>query len=229
MNAAVCLKNVAKHYLHRSQRCEVLNGLDLEVRAGEIVAISGPCGCGKTTLLNVIGGSARADAGAVLVGGTALEQLGGAQLVRWRAAHVGMVPQLRKLSPWMTAEQNVEQPLLLTDLSRELRVCAVQAALQLVGMDGQGAREPGELSGGQQQRVAIARALVANPALLLCDEPTGGLDTHTAAQLLELLELVNQAMGTTVVMVTHDPAAAARADRQLHMACGRVSAAQLAA
>jgi putative ABC transport system ATP-binding protein len=123
----------------------------------------------------------------------------------------------------------VEQPLLLTDLSRELRVCAVQAALQLVGMDGQGAREPGELSGGQQQRVAIARALVANPALLLCDEPTGGLDTHTAAQLLELLELVNQAMGTTVVMVTHDPAAAARADRQLHMACGRVSAAQLAA
>ncbi len=193
------------------------------------MAISGPSGCGKTTLLNVIGGSARADAGTVLVGGAALDQLGSAQLIRWRASHVGMVPQLQKLSPWLTAEQNVEQPLLLGDLSREVRVSAVQAALQLVGMEGLGAHEPGELSGGQQQRVAIARALVANPALLLCDEPTGALDPHTAAQLLELLELVNQAMGTTVVMVTHDPAAAARADRLLHMVCGRVSGAQLAA
>jgi putative ABC transport system ATP-binding protein len=123
----------------------------------------------------------------------------------------------------------VEQPLLLTDISKESRMSAVQAALQLVGMDGHGAREPAELSGGQQQRVAIARALVATPELLLCDEPTGALDMQTSAQLLELLELVNQALGTTVVMVTHDPAAAARADRQLHMACGRVSAALLAA
>ncbi len=229
MHAAICLTNVAKHYLHRKQRREVLSGLDLEVRCGEFVAISGPSGCGKTTLLNVIGGSARADAGGVLVEGAALEQLGSAQLARWRAAHVGMVPQLQKLSPWLTAEQNVEQPLLLTDMPKELRVSAVQAALQLVGMEWQGARGPGELSGGQQQWVAIARALVASPALLLCDEPTGALDPHTAAQLLELLELVNQAMGTTVVMVTHDPAAAALADRQLYMACGRVSASGLAA
>jgi putative ABC transport system ATP-binding protein len=229
MQPAVSLHNVAKHYVHGRQRLDVLEGLDLEVEAGEFVALTGPSGSGKTTLLNLMAGIARADQGTVQVMGEALGQLGSAQLAHWRAKNVGFVAQLQKLSPWLTAEQNVELPLLLSGRSREQRLSDVQAALQFVGMDARGSHEPSELSGGQQQRVAIARALVADPALLLCDEPTGALDPRTAAEILELLELVNRALGTTVVMVTHDPEATRRAGRHLHMDHGRLQAGELAA
>jgi putative ABC transport system ATP-binding protein len=177
----------------------------------------GPSGSGKTTLLNLMGGIDRADEGTVVVAGAALHELAGAQLAHWRATHVGFVFQFYNLMPGLTAQQNVELPLLLTNLPKAQRTANVLAALQLVDMSDRRSHKPSELSGGQQQRIAIARALVADPTLVVCDEPTGDLDRKMADQILDLLELVNREMGTTIVMVTHDPIAAERASRQLHL------------
>ena len=222
MSVAVSLQNVVKRYTRGRQRIEVLQGLNLEVQSGEFLALMGPSGSGKTTLLNLMGGLDRADAGTVSVAGVALDQLTHAQLARWRATHVGFVFQFYNLMPGLTAQQNVELPLLLTSLSKARRTANVLAALQLVDMSERRLHKPAELSGGQQQRVAIARALVADPKLVVCDEPTGDLDRRMADQILDLLELVNREMGTTVVMVTHDPVAAQRATRQLYLDKGRL-------
>src|SRR5262249_17893918 len=220
--AAISLQNVVKRYTRGKQRVEVLHRLNLEVQPGEFLALMGPSGSGKTTLLNLIGGIDRADEGTVLVAGAALEKLAGAELARWRAASVGFVFQFYNLMPGLTAQQNVELPLLLTNLSKTQRTANVLAALQLVDMSERRSHRPSELSGGPQQRVAIARALVADPALLVCDEPTGDLDRAMAGQILDLLELVNREMGTTIVMVTHDAIAAERASRRLQLDKGRL-------
>jgi putative ABC transport system ATP-binding protein len=226
MSVAVSLQNVTKRYARGKQRVEVLRGLNLEVQSGEFLALMGPSGSGKTTLLNLIGGIDRADEGTVVVAGAALEKLAGAELAHWRATHVGFVFQFYNLMPGLTAQQNVELPLLLTNLPKPQRTANVMAALQLVDMSERSSHRPSELSGGQQQRVAIARALVADPVLLVCDEPTGDLDRKMAGQILDLLELVNREMGTTIVMVTHDPVAAERAGRRLHLNKGELLAAE---
>jgi putative ABC transport system ATP-binding protein len=222
MSAAVSLQNVVKRYARGQQRIEVLHGLNLEVQPGEFLALMGPSGSGKTTVLNLMGGLDRADGGNVVVAGARLDKLAGAQLARWRATHVGFVFQFYNLMPGLTAQQNVELPLLLTSLSKAERTANVLAALQLVDMSERRFHRPSELSGGQQQRIAIARALVADPKLVVCDEPTGDLDRKMADQILDLLELVNREMGTTIVMVTHDPIAAERAGKRLHLDKGQL-------
>jgi putative ABC transport system ATP-binding protein len=222
MTAAVSLHNVVKRYIRGKQRVEVLHSLDLEVQSGDFLALMGPSGSGKTTLLNLIGGIDHADEGTVVVGGQELGKLAGGELARWRATHVGFVFQFYNLMPGLTAQQNVELPLLLTNLSKAQRTANVLAALQLVDMSERLSHKPSELSGGQQQRVAIARALVADPTLLVCDEPTGDLDRQMASQILDLLDMVNREMGTTIVMVTHDPVAAERASRRLQLDKGRL-------
>jgi putative ABC transport system ATP-binding protein len=222
MTAVASLKNVVKSHSRGKQRVEVLHALDLEVQAGEFLALMGPSGSGKTTLLNLLGGIDRADQGEVMLAGERLSALASRELTRWRSNHVGFVFQFYNLMPLLSAEQNVELPLLLTNLSKSRRNANVRAALQLVGVGDRRAHKPAELSGGQQQRVAIARALVADPTLLVCDEPTGDLDRHTAEQILDLLEIVNREQGKTIVMVTHDPKAANRATRQLNLDKGRL-------
>jgi putative ABC transport system ATP-binding protein len=226
MSAVVSLQNVAKRYTRGQQRIDVLHRLDLEVQSGEILALMGPSGSGKTTLLNLLGGIDQADEGNVVVAGVALDTLAGAELSRWQATHVGFVFQSYNLEPGLTAEQNVELPLLLTSLSEAQRAADVLAALQLVDMSERRFHRPSELSGGEQQLIAIARALVADPTLVVCDEPTGNLDRKMADRILDLLELVNHEMGTTVVMVTHDPVAAERASRRLHLHKGRLLGAE---
>ena len=222
MAAVVSLKNVIKCYVRGAQRVEVLHGLSLEVAEGEFLALMGPSGSGKTTLLNLVAGIDRPDRGDIVVAGERISTHSSRQLARWRARHVGYVFQFYNLMPLLTAEQNVELPLLLTSLSKAQRSANVRIALHLVGLSDRGSHKPAELSGGQQQRVAIARALVADPTLLVCDEPTGDLDRHTAEQILDLLQMVNREQGKTIVMVTHDPRAADRATRQLHLDKGRL-------
>ena len=222
MTAVVSLKNVVKRYSRGKQQVEVLHGLNLEVQSGEFLALMGPSGSGKTTLLNLIGGLDRADEGEVWVAGSRLDELSSGELARWRARHVGFVFQFYNLLPVLTAERNVEVPLLLTKLSRSQRKQNVKAALELVGLSDRAKHKPAELSGGQQQRVAIARALIADPTLLVCDEPTGDLDRGSAEDILGLLEILNRKQGKTIVMVTHDPLAAAHASRRLHVDKGRL-------
>ena len=222
MNAVVSLNGVTKHYARGAERVEVLHGLSLEIPQGEFLALMGPSGSGKTTLLNLVAGIDRADEGDIVVAGERISAHSSRQLASWRARHVGFVFQFYNLMPLLTAEQNVELPLLLTNLSRAQRCANVRTALHLVGLGERGSHKPAELSGGQQQRVAIARALVADPTLLVCDEPTGDLDRHTAGQILDLLQMVNREQGKTIVMVTHDPRAADRATRQLHLDKGRL-------
>ena len=217
MSAVVSLKNVVKRYSRGKQQVEVLHGLNLEVQSGEFLALMGPSGSGKTTLLNLIGGLDRADEGEVWVAGSRLDELSSGELARWRARHVGFVFQFYNLLPVLTAERNVEVPLLLTKLSRGQRKQNVRAALELVGLADRAKHKPAELSGGQQQRVAIARALIADPTLLVCDEPTGDLDRASAEEILGLLEILNRKQGKTIIMVTHDPLAAAHATRRLHV------------
>jgi putative ABC transport system ATP-binding protein len=224
MAAVVSLQNIAKSYTRGKQRVEVLHALDLEIQAGEFLALMGPSGSGKTTLLNLIGGIDRSDQGELEVAGERISALASRELTRWRASHVGFVFQFYNLMPLLSAEQNVELPLLLTNLSKSQRNANVRAALELVGISDRRSHKPAELSGGQQQRVAIARALVADPTLLVCDEPTGDLDRQTAQQILDLLQMVNQVQGKTIVMVTHDPKAAERATRQLNLDKGRLIA-----
>jgi len=222
MTAAVSLRNVVKRYIRGKQAVEVLHHLNLDIPAGEFLALMGPSGSGKTTLLNLIGGLDRPTEGEVIVGGQRIDQLPGGDLAKWRARHVGFIFQFYNLMPMLSAERNVELPLLLTKLSSAERKRNVQAALAIVGLTDRAKHKPSELSGGQQQRVAIARALVADPSLLVCDEPTGDLDRATAEEILGLLQVLNREQGKTIIMVTHDPLAAGHASRVLHVDKGQL-------
>jgi putative ABC transport system ATP-binding protein len=222
MASVVSFRNVSKHYIRGKQTVAVLDHFDLEIDQGEFVAIMGPSGSGKTTLLNLIGGLDRPSSGEVTVAGERLDQLSGSGLSKWRARHVGFIFQFYNLLPTLSAERNVELPLLLTSLSSAERRRKVTAALGLVGLADRAKHKPGELSGGQQQRVAIARALIADPTILICDEPTGDLDRHTAEEILGLLQTLNRQYGKTIIMVTHDPKAASYASRQLQVDKGQL-------
>jgi putative ABC transport system ATP-binding protein len=202
---------------------EVLHGLNLEIPQGEFLALMGPSGSGKTTLLNLIGGLDRPTSGEVDVAGERIDRLSGGALARWRARHVGFVFQFYNLMPMLSAERNIELPLLLTSLSSAERKRNVNAALEIVGLADRARHKPSELSGGQQQRVAIARALVADPTLLVCDEPTGDLDRATADEILGLLQTLNRQQQKTVIVVTHDQKAADFASRQLHVDKGALT------
>jgi putative ABC transport system ATP-binding protein len=213
----VSIKNVVKRYSRGSQSVEVLHRVNLEIASGEFLALMGPSGSGKTTLLNLIGGLDRPDDGEIRIAGERIDSLPGRALGKWRARHVGFVFQFYNLMPMLSAERNVELPLLLTTLPAAHRRRNVEAALRLVGLADRATHKPSELSGGQQQRVAIARALVADPDLLVCDEPTGDLDRHTADEILMLLQALNREQRKTIIMVTHDQKAAEYASRQVHL------------
>jgi putative ABC transport system ATP-binding protein len=213
----VQVTDVHKVYTRGSERVDVLKGLDLSVPQGEFLALMGPSGSGKTTLLNLIGGLDTASAGQVMVAGRDLTKASSRQLAQWRARHVGFVFQFYNLLPVLTAARNVEVPLLLTNLSRAQRRQHVEAALELVSLSDRANHYPTQLSGGQEQRVGIARAVINDPDLLLCDEPTGDLDRQSASEILDLLAALNHRHGKTVIMVTHDPLAAERATRVLHV------------
>ena len=225
MDALVSLKGVSKRYKRGRETVEVLHNLDLEVQAGEYLALMGPSGSGKTTLLNLIGGLDRPTAGEVVVAGEHIDDLSSGELAKWRARHVGFIFQFYNLMPTLSAEANVELPLLLTNLSGAQRRKNAAAALELVGLTDRKKHRPNELSGGQQQRVAIARAIVADPTLLVCDEPTGDLDRETTEEILGLLQLLNREQGKTLVMVTHDPKAASFASRIVHLDKGALAVA----
>jgi putative ABC transport system ATP-binding protein len=215
--AIVSLRHVAKHYVRGKQRIEVLEDLNLEIGRGEFVALMGPSGSGKTTLLNLIGGLDSPSSGEIRVAGERIDTLGSGALARWRSNHVGFVFQFYNLMPMLTALRNVELPLLLTRLHSAQRKAHALAALTLVGIADRARHKPSELSGGQAQRVAIARALVADPQLLVCDEPTGDLDRKSADEVLHLLQELNRQHGKSIIMVTHDPKAAEFAGRRLYM------------
>lgn len=215
--AIVSLSHVSKRYVRGTQSIEVLEDLSLDIAQGEFVALMGPSGSGKTTLLNLIGGLDTPTSGQITVAGQRLDQLSSGALARWRSTHVGFVFQFYNLMPMLTAQRNVELPLLLTRLSGSQRKAHALAALTLVGITDRAKHKPSELSGGQAQRVAIARALVADPTLLVCDEPTGDLDRKSADEVLHLLQELNREHGKSIVIVTHDPKAAEFAGRQLHM------------
>ena len=217
MDSIVSIRNLFKSYKRGKEKVAVLAELNLEVDKGEFLALMGPSGSGKTTLLNIIGGLDKADKGEVTVAGQRLDKLSSGKLAKWRARHVGFIFQFYNLLPLLSAERNVDVPLLLTGLSAKQRKQNVAAALKLVGLDDRAKHRPNELSGGQQQRVAIARALVSDPDLLVCDEPTGDLDRETSESVLELLRALNREHGKTIVMVTHDPRAAEFASRCVHM------------
>ena len=201
----------------------MLLGIDLDIGEGDFLALMGPSGSGKTTLLNIIGGIDSASGGDVRVADEDLNALNGRALARWRAANIGFVFQFYNLLPVLNARRNVELPLLLTRLSGTERRKNAETALEIVGLADRAKHKPGELSGGQQQRVAIARAIVADPPILVCDEPTGDLDRNTAGEILELLEILNRDHGKTIVMVTHDPKAAEHARHTLHLDKGRLA------
>ena len=217
MTNIVAIEGLTKGYVRGRQRVEVLRDVHLTVESGEFLALMGPSGSGKTTLLNLIGGLDKPDRGAITVAGERLDTLSSGQLAKWRARHIGFIFQFYNLLPVLTAERNVEVPLLLTKLTAKERRRNVAAALTLVGLADRAKHKPAELSGGQQQRVAIARALVSDPSLLVCDEPTGDLDRETSDSILGLLQLLNREHGKTVIMVTHDPRAAGHASRRLYV------------
>ena len=217
MSALVEVSHVSKVYERGSQRIEVLHHLDLQIQAQDFVALMGPSGSGKTTLLNLIGGLDSPTDGSISVGGERIDRLSESALARWRASHVGFVFQFYNLLPVLSAWRNVELPLLLTRLPAAQRRRNAEIALELVGLRDRSAHKPGELSGGQQQRVAIARAIVSDPALLVCDEPTGDLDRQSAIEVLSLLQRLNREHGKTINMVTHDPKAAEYATHTLHL------------
>ena len=218
----VDLKNVEKYFIKGRESVEVLLGIDLAIEQGDFLALMGPSGSGKTTLLNIIGGIDSASGGEVQVANEDLNAMNSRALARWRAANIGFVFQFYNLLPVLNARRNVELPLLLTGLSGGERRRNAETALEIVGLADRARHKPGELSGGQQQRVAIARAIVADPPILVCDEPTGDLDRDTANEILELLEILNRDHGKTIVMVTHDPKAAEHARRTLHLDKGQL-------
>ena len=216
----VRITDVHKHFTRGSERIDVLKGVNLEIPQGDFLALMGPSGSGKTTLLNLMGGLDRPTAGSVDVGGVPITTLGGSSLSKWRSQNVGFVFQLYNLLPVLTAERNVELPLLLTKLSKSERRKRVGIALRVVGLADRAKHYPRQLSGGQEQRVGLARAIVIDPTLLLCDEPTGDLDRKAGDEVLELLQTLNREHRKTIVMVTHDPHAAERANRTLHLEKG---------
>jgi putative ABC transport system ATP-binding protein len=213
----VMIRGVSKVYTRGRERLEVLHGVDLDIPAGDFLALMGPSGSGKSTLLNMIAGLDVPSAGTLHVAGQRIDRLSETALARWRAANVGFVFQFYNLLPALSAQKNVELPLLLTRLSAARRRRNAAIALRLVGLADRAGHKPAELSGGQQQRVAIARAIVSDPTLLVCDEPTGDLDRHSAEEVLTLLQRLNREHGKTMIMVTHDPKAAEFAKRVLHL------------
>ena len=215
------LVGLSKRFVKGKEPIVVFDRLDLAIPQGDFVAVMGPSGSGKTTLLNLLGGIDHPDSGEVHVGGTRIDRLGEGRLARWRGANIGFIFQFYNLMPMLTAGQNVELPLLLTKLRARERRRNAETALKVVNLADRIKHYPREMSGGQQQRVAIARALVTDPKLLLCDEPTGDLDRHTADEILLLLQMLNRDLGKTIVMVTHDPAAAKYARRELHLDKGK--------
>jgi putative ABC transport system ATP-binding protein len=222
MTSIVSLADVSKSYRRGRENVTVLNDFNLDISEGDFVAIMGPSGSGKTTLLNLIGGLDVPTRGSVTIAGERIDQLPRAALARWRSRHVGFVFQFYNLMPTLSAERNVEIPLLLTSVPSAERKRKVAAALSLVGLSERHKHKPNELSGGQQQRVAIARALIADPTMLICDEPTGDLDRQSAEEILGLIQILNRQYGKTVVMVTHDPKAAEYATRQLNVDKGQL-------
>ncbi len=220
--ALIELEGIVKGYRKGGQAVPIFDGLDLRFDEGEFVAIMGPSGSGKTTLLNLLGGIDGIDGGEIRFQGAPISGHSDGWLTHWRARHVGFIFQFYNLMPYLTAAQNVELPLMLTSLSARERRHRAVLALDLVGLSDRSRHRPGELSGGQQQRVAIARAIVTDPELILADEPTGDLDRATADGMLDLLHQISAAMGKTVIMVTHDPRAAERASRILHLDKGRL-------
>ena len=223
------LHDVAKRFQRGKESITIFEGLNLGIEEGDFVAIMGPSGSGKTTLLNLLGGVDQPSSGQIRFAGERIDALSETGLAAWRAANVGFIFQFYNLMPMLSAERNVELPLLLTSLSRARRRQSVEAALKLVGLEDRARHLPKELSGGQQQRVAIARAVVSDPKLLLCDEPTGDLDRATADEILKMLSLLTAEFGKTIVMVTHDPEAAKYAKRVLHLDKGRFVGEELAA
>ena len=218
--AIVRARNVHKAFRRGSERIDVLQGVNLEIGRGEFLALMGPSGSGKTTLLNLIGGLDAPSEGSVEVAGVDITRMSGAALSRWRSQNIGFVFQLYNLLPVLTAERNVELPLLLTKLSKAQRRKHVEIALKVVGLADRAKHYPRQLSGGQEQRVGIARAIVTDPTLLLCDEPTGDLDRKAGDEILDLLQALNREHGKTIIMVTHDPHAADRATHVLHLEKG---------
>src|SRR4051794_31816172 len=218
----VSVENVEKNFRRGSEEIHVLSGLSLTIPQGEFLALMGPSGSGKTTLLNLLGGLDRASRGSVKIGGERIDQMSDRQLAGWRARHVGLVFQFYNLLPVLSAERNVELPLLLTHLSKSQRRKHVETALNVVGLKERSKHFPRQLSGGEQQRVGIARAIVTDPTLLLCDEPTGDLDRKSGDEILGLLQALNREHGKTIVMVTHDPHASARATRTVYLNKGQL-------
>jgi putative ABC transport system ATP-binding protein len=223
------LIDVEKNYVRGKQKIAIFDKLNMHIEEGDFVAIMGPSGSGKTTLLNLLGGTDRPNAGQVIFDGKNIEKFSEGRLSDWRAQNVGFIFQFYNLMPILTAAQNVELPLLLTNLSPKKRRENVATALQVVGLADRARHRPREMSGGQQQRVAIARAIVADPKLILADEPTGDLDRSTADEILSTLQVLNRDLGKTIIMVTHDAAAAKFAKRTLHLDKGRFDQAELAA
>ena len=219
----VRIRDLVKDYRRGAETVRVLDGLSLDIQQGDFVALMGPSGSGKSTLLNLIGGLDRPTSGTLEVDGLRVDELSEGSLGRWRADHVGFIFQMYDLLPVLTAERNVELPLLLPHLDREQALPRVAAALKLVGLEHRARHRPRELSGGQDQRVGIARAIVTDPTLLLCDEPTGDLDRKSGDEILTLLEALNDEYGKTIIMVTHDPHAAERAHRVIHLDKGMLS------
>ena len=217
MTALVRIRDLHKTYRRGPETVDVLRGIDLDIAQGDFVALMGPSGSGKTTLLNLIGGLDTPTSGEIEIAGIRIDRLSSGQLAHWRSQHVGFVFQFYNLMPTLTAQKNVELPLLLTPLSAAQRRRNAEIALQLVGLPDRGRHRPNELSRGQQQRVAIARAIVSDPTLLICDEPTGDLDRASAEEVLGLLQQLNREHGKTIVMVTHDPKAAEYASHTLHL------------
>lgn len=216
------LDGVSRTYQKGKEKVEVLHDLDLEIPRGDFVAIMGPSGSGKTTLLNLLGGLDRPTSGTVTVGDAELTSMSNSQLSRWRSTHIGFIFQFYNLLPVLTAQKNVELPLLLTNFSGSERAKRAGIALDIVGLADRAKHYPRELSGGQEQRVAIARAIVSDPTLLLCDEPTGDLDRETADEILKLLQILNREHDKTIVMVTHDAQAAGFANRTMHCDKGKL-------
>ncbi|MEP6906549.1 MAG: ABC transporter ATP-binding protein [Pseudoxanthomonas sp.] len=223
MSSLVSIRNLSKTYQRGPEKVAVLHGLDLEIPRGDFVALMGPSGSGKTTLLNLIGGLDTPTGGEIEIEGERIDSFSDGQLAHWRSQNVGFVFQFYNLMPTLTAQKNVELPLLLTNLKGAQRKRNAEIALQLVGLADRGSHRPNELSGGQQQRVAIARAIVSDPTFLICDEPTGDLDRNSAEEVLGLLQLLNKEHGKTIIMVTHDPKAAEYATHTIHLDKGELA------
>ena len=217
---ALQLIDIHKQFVRGSERIEVLRGVNLDVANGELLGLMGPSGSGKSTLLNLIAGLDRPTTGEVIVAGDRLSSMDEAKIAKWRSSHIGFVFQFYHLIPVLTAFENVELPLLLFNMPASKRRQQVQLTLELVGLKHRMHHRPGQMSGGEQQRVGIARALVTDPTLIVADEPTGDLDSHTSQEILDLIQAVHEDLHKTIIIVTHDPRAAARAERVVHMEKG---------